>query len=240
MGYFSKEILHSRSDEKFKKDNDLGFANIIDLCIHLFKDPNPYPDINKELISKHVDEFIDSWNSSYETFKTFKPNEENDLVELNKLLKEFDALDLKKIYTQNLFDSLDTIQSVIHNDFRADHFCFVDGKLKMLDWQATCIGTPLVDVAKLLTENIEFSDLKNSWNDLLKIYHENIFEGRDDVTFEDTIKMLRISIYLNIGRILYLTKLFGGILTGKDFSDPITKMFISYLRNVLWAIFNIE
>jgi thiamine kinase-like enzyme len=237
---FQKKFLHSRSDESFKKEKKLDFANIVDLCIHFFNDVKNYPEITTELIDKHTLDFLDSWKISLEVFKTIKPNEENNLETFNHLIDKFNEFDLKTLYSNALKDSLNSIQSVIHNDFRADHFCFVNDKLVMLDWQAVCVGIPLIDVAKLLTENISHFDLTNSWKDLLKIYHENMFSDEKSISYQDTVKMLNICSILNIGRILYLTKLFSASLKEKDFSDPVAKLFINYVTNVLWGVFNFQ
>jgi hypothetical protein len=95
--------------------------------------------INKKKIKKKIKTILKNFKFIYKFIKKKKDN--NDMKELKKLLKRFKKLKLKKILKKFFYESYySSIQSILHNDFRTDHFCFYKKKLFIIDWQNLCFG----------------------------------------------------------------------------------------------------
>jgi thiamine kinase-like enzyme len=230
---FQKGYIHQIKDiNEFKKEKKIDLPNIVDLSIHFFDDIKEYPKITEELIKDHLKVVKERWENTYKTLKGVNYFENKDFF---NDLEKFNKLNLEEIYPNAYEESLNSIQSIIHNDFRTDHFCFLENdKLMLLDWQGVCFGNPLVDIAKVMCESIKHEDLKKNFDELLDIYQTNFCP--DEVDLGKVKKLFKSSILINLERLFYLISLFGSKFID---SNDVSLILLNSMTNSFWSFFNL-
>lgn len=91
---------------------------------------------------------------------------------------------------------------VAHGDFRLDNVLFAEKagalRAKVIDWQSTRLGPPLIDAGIWLSSCLSADDRRAHQDALLHRYHEGLLAaGVKDFTFADCLASLRVcSLYV--------------------------------------------
>jgi hypothetical protein len=147
---FQLNYLHYNNNniKEFYNEKKIYLPNIIQLLLNNYDDKEINEDFNinnnnNNKIYENIIKIQEKWINCYNILKNKIKynNKEKYCQKFIILIDKFYNLDFKKIYYDSIINSYNNIQSIIHNDFRADHFCFLNNNdLYIIDWQTVCFG----------------------------------------------------------------------------------------------------
>lgn len=102
--------------------------------------------------------------------------------------------------------------TLVHNDCRLDNLFFEpDGTPVFVDWQLVASTRGIRDVSNLLAGSMESADLAESWERLLRRYHDCLLDGGvTGYCFDDCVLDYRRNIFWALGQGMALLGALGG------------------------------
>ena len=90
-------------------------------------------------------------------------------------------------------------RTVIHGDYRLDNLFFGDDELAVIDWQISCRGRGVFDVAYFLSGSVDATLRRQEEMRLLRLWHEIATAGRPGYSFDDALTdYRRCVLYCNV------------------------------------------
>jgi len=252
----TKGIVHGNNDQLFN-DKQLSwlpetfhflYYTTYHKEFHACTDKDNFGSYNIENLKRIADDCALNWDAAVKFMLTLDLESLNtsecnfDLRAKLIVMKESNIPINERFYNAFKYLSEKALVTLVHHDFRADNMCFVDGKMKLFDWQCASIGSGLLDVASLFHQSMSPSEFYFHEDELLKNYYQVIHEHNKFYSFDDMKNDYRNALWYELKLLLMFAKSIEHL--PKDFKTigvsytSLMEMFLRRITSLIYAVHN--